>query len=132
MSEHQKLGGTRQSSPLEDEMTYPLTNDEYLTLKENLSFDKFTNWESFLISTFITTIISWFVIFFTGTMYKTEIINNVKCQIIDKAQMATLIIYGAISIGCLVGFVTSIITKKKSKPSVERLANKITKHLSQS
>jgi hypothetical protein len=129
MMEHQKLGGTRQSSPLEDEMTYPLTNDEYLTLKENLALDKYSNWESFLLSTLITTVISGFVIYFTGSIYKLESSTG---QIIDTPQVITLIIYGAISFGCLLAFVISINTKKRSRSSIDRLNTRITKHLSNS
>ncbi len=40
MSKSQPLGGTRHSSPLADEMSYPLTHDEYLTIQENLAISK--------------------------------------------------------------------------------------------
>ncbi|MGX7666525.1 hypothetical protein [Flavobacterium pedocola] len=128
--EHQKLGGTRQSSPLEDEMTYPLTADEFLLLRESLTLDKFTNSESFLLSTLITTLISGFVIYFTGSLYKEVITNNIKQDVINISQVITLIIYSAISVGCLIGYIFSYLMKKKSKSSLSRLDEKIKKHLS--
>lgn len=131
MAEHQNLGGTRQSSPLEDEMTYPLTNDEYLTLRENLVFDKFTNWESFLLSTLITTLISGFVIYFSGSCYKTVIVKGESIQIVNLSQVITLIIYGALAFGCLLSLIISLKNKKKAKPSIDRLDTKIMKHLTQ-
>ncbi len=129
MTEHQKLGGTRQSSPLEDEMTYPLTQDEYMTLRENLVLDKFSNWESFLLSTLITTLISGFVIYFTGSVC---IVDKTGKEIINISQIVTLIIYGAISFGSLIGLITSKIDKKKSETPLERLDARITQHLSKS
>ncbi len=128
MAEHQKLGGTRQSSPLEDEMTYPLTHDEYLTLQENLLLNKFTNWESFLLTTLITTIISGFVIYFTGSVSSKGVDGK---EIINISQIVTLIIYGAISFGSFIGLITSLLNKKKSKTHLERLDLRITQHLSQ-
>jgi hypothetical protein len=129
MSEHQKLGGTRQSSPLEDEMSYPLTYDEFMIVKDNLTNSKFGNLESFLLSTLITSIISIVVILFSGSIYTTETINDKVITKINLFQIITLIIYGAIIFGSLTFLLHSWITRKKNLSTIERLEAKIKKHL---
>jgi hypothetical protein len=129
MVENQTLGGTRQSSPLANERTYPLTQDEYLTLRDNLEFSKFNNWEAFLLSTLITTIISVVVICYTANCYDTTIIKGVKTQKINWSTITVLIIYSAICFASLLCLIISLSTKKKSKSSLERLDLKITTHL---
>ena len=125
----QQLGGARQSQPLDDEMSYPLTNDEFLTIKENLVIDKFTNAESFLLSTFFATLISGIVICFTGKLSNTINENGVQKTQINSELIVTLIVYGAITLGTLLCFIFSIATKKKNKSSIQRLEAKITNHL---
>lgn len=127
--EKQHLGGTRQSSPLDDEMTYPLTKDEYLTIKDNLSADKLSNLEALLISIFITTLISGIVIYFTGDFIKQEELNGKIKEIINISHIIILIIYGAVSLGTLTGFIISKNIKKSTKSTIERLEAKIKKHL---
>jgi hypothetical protein len=129
MGENQTLGGARQSLPLDDEMSYPLTHDEYLTLRENLTFSKFNNWESFLISTLITTLVT-VVVFVCSSSFTFTIVENGKN--IEKLEMPTiiiLIIYSAISLSSLLCLLVSLYSKKKTKTSFERLDAKITKHL---
>jgi uncharacterized membrane protein len=129
MAEHQQLGGARQSSPLDNEMSYPLTHDEFLSIKENLIIDKFTNAESFLLSTCLTTVISSIVICYTGSFYKTVKTNNISNTEVNFEQIIIIIIYGAISLGTLLCFIYSLITKKRNKTSMQRLEAKITNHL---
>lgn len=125
----QQLGGARQSQPLDDEMSYPLTNDEFLTIKENLIIDKFTNAESFLLSTFFTTLISGIVICFTGNLSKDVTENGIQKTEINSELVVTIIIYGAIALGSLLCFIFSMTTKRKNKSSIQRLEAKITNHL---
>lgn len=129
MGENQTLGGTRQSAPLADEMTYPLTHDEYLTLRENLEFSKFNNWEAFLLSTFITTVASVVVIIYTANVYIITEVNNVKSEKVDWSTFIVLIIYSAVCISTLLCLIISLYSKKKSKSSLERLDVKINNHL---
>uniref|UniRef100_UPI00404A3F7F hypothetical protein n=1 Tax=Flavobacterium sp. TaxID=239 RepID=UPI00404A3F7F len=125
--QQQQLGGGRQSSPLEDEMSYPLTQDEFLTIKENLIHDKFTNAESFLLSTFFTALISGIVIWYSGSFYKKNASGG-EVEI-NVELIVTLIIYGAITFGTLLCFIISLFTKKKNKSSIQRLEAKINNHL---
>ncbi len=129
MSEEQPLGGTRRLSPVEDEDCYPLTHSEYLTIKDNLVNDQLTNWESFLLSTFITSLISAIVFYCTGSFSETVIDNNVEKSQINYSQIIILIVYVGISIGTLIGFVIFRITKKKNNPTIDRLNKKISHHL---
>ncbi len=129
MNEQQQLGGLRKGAPLADEECYPLTLDEYLTIKDNLTLDKLTSWESILFSTFITTLISGFVFLVTGTFYKSVIIDNVNKEIINLTHVIIIIVYGAVSLGSLFGLIIFQITKKRTKKSIERLDEKIIKHL---
>ncbi|MBE7661259.1 hypothetical protein J2Q11_12540 [Tenacibaculum finnmarkense genomovar finnmarkense] len=128
-NEKQHLGGTRQSSPLDDEMTYPLTKDEYLTIKDNLSIDKISTLESILISTFIAAFISGIIIFFTGDFIKVEDLKEETKDYINIPYIITLIIYGAVSFGSLIGFFVSKLNNKKAASTIERLDIKIKKHL---
>ena len=125
----QQLGGTRQSSPLDDEMSYPLTKDEYLTIKENLLVDKFTNWESFLITTAITSLISGIVLCVTGDFQVKKIIDNKEVIKINMLFLSILIIYGALTFGSIVGFIVTKISKKKAEKPMHRLDTKIMSHL---
>jgi NADH:ubiquinone oxidoreductase subunit K len=129
MGENQTLGGTRQSAPLANEMTYPLTNDEYLTLRDNLEFSKFNNWEAFLLTTLITTIISVVVIFYTADIYVVVVEKGVKLQKVNWSTVLVLAVYSAISLATLLCLIISLYTKKKSKSSLERLDIKIVNHL---
>ena len=129
MNEKQQLGGTRQSSPLEDEMSYPLTNDEYFLIKENLSTDKITNWESFLLSLGITSLISFIIFCITGS-FENKIVVEGKEILEANIQLITIvIIYAAVAFGSILGFLISILNKKKSKKYIERLDQKISNHL---
>ncbi|WP_445717473.1 hypothetical protein [Flavobacterium sp.] len=129
MADPHQLGGARQSAPLEDEMTYPLTTDEFLTLKENLVIDKFTNSESFLLSTFFTTLISGIVICFTSNIYKTTNVNNIQKIELNIEIVITIIVYGAITLGSLLCFIFLYYNKNNNKNSIQRLEAKITNHL---
>lgn len=129
MSQTRHLGGTRQSSPLADENSYPLTKDEYLTIRDNLLLDKLTNLESLLISTFISGLISTIVIYFTGSLTKIEINGNAQIEKINISQIIILIIYGAVTGGAIISYLVSWKMKKKSKSTIERLDNKIKNHL---
>lgn len=129
MTDKQQLGGSRKGEPLADEDCYPLTLDEYLTIKENLTLEKFTSFESVLFSTFIATLISGIVFLFTGTFYKLEMIENVNKEIINLSHIVIIIVYGAVSLGSLIGLIIFKITKKRTKKSIERLDEKIIKHL---
>lgn len=129
MAEEQQLGGARKGVPLEDENCYPLTMDEHLTIKENLRFDKFTSLESVLLSTFITTLLSGIVFFFTFTFEKLVIIENVPTKIIDWSHVIIISIYSGVSLGSLLGVIFLLSTKKKTKKYIDRLDVKITKHL---
>jgi hypothetical protein len=127
-----QLGGTRKSSPIDDEISYPLTNDEYLTLKENLSFDKFSNLESFLLSTFFSTLISTILFGFSCNFTKVIVLNGIESKEIDIPQVFLITMYAAISIGTLIGFFISKNNKKTSKKPFERLDEKINNHLNKS
>lgn len=129
MENNQELGGTRQSSPLDNEMSYPLTKDEYLLIEENLSADKLSNLESFLLSTFCTAAISLFFFWLTGSVSKTVTVGKIDTIEINTTQVVLLIIYGAISLGTLLGFIVSKVMKKRSKPAMGRLSEKILQHL---
>ena len=111
--ENKQLGGTRKSSPLEDEMTYPLTKDEYLTLKDNLITDKFSNWEAFLFTTGVTLLISGVVIWFTGSIQEHSIKKEVDYVTVNFPQVIILIIYGALSVGSLIGFLIAKFNKER-------------------
>ncbi|MDB5226030.1 MAG: hypothetical protein JWN78_223 [Bacteroidota bacterium] len=130
MENPQTLGGTRQSSPLDDEMTYPLTNDEFLTLKENLISDKLTNWESFLLSTFIACFISGIIIWVNGSFQNITIKDGKRIVTENYRQIIIVIVYGAISIGTLLALIFSRINKPGSSSYITRLSKKIEKHLS--
>lgn len=127
-SQHQ-LGGARQASPLDDEMSYPLTNDEFLIIKENLSFDKFSNWESFLLATGISMTISWAVTYFSGTFLVAKIEEGLTVTKANMPYIITLIIYGMVGLGAFLGLATSIKNKIKLKKPMQRLEEKITNHL---
>jgi len=129
MSNSQKLGGTRQTSPLADEMSYPLTNDEFLLLKENLNTDKITNLESLFLSLAISSIISLCIFYTNCTMYKVETVNQIDRQVINNNTILILIIYGAVGLGSLIGFCISYFSKKKTKNVIDRLNSKIDGHL---
>ncbi len=129
MSIPQLLGGARHSAPLDDEMSYPLTSDEYLLIKENLVFDKFTNWESFLITTGITSLISFIIIWATGSFEKVVTVDGKEVININMVQVVITVIYGALTLGSLLGFFIFKLTKKKSENTIQRLEIKITRHL---
>ena len=129
MVEEQKLGGTRKSSPLEDEQTYPLNSDEFLTIKDNQINNKFTSWQAFLVSTLVTTVVSGIVICETGAFYTESTVNGVIRQELNIGQVVILVIYGAVSFGALIGLIMTYTTKKKSRPSIDRLNSKIEGHL---
>ncbi|KIQ19974.1 hypothetical protein RT99_14775 [Flavobacterium sp. MEB061] len=132
MEGNQTLGGTRHSNPLANEMSYPLTHDEYLTLRDNLEFSKFNNWEAFLLSTLITTVISLIVICSTVNFYINVKEKGVSMQKIDMGNLIVIIVYSAITLASLVCLIVSLCSKKKSKSSLERLDVKITNHLENS
>ena len=127
--EKQQLGGTRKSSPLEDEMSYPLTSDEFLLLKENLKSDKINNLEALLLSVAVSSFISLVIFYNTCSLSNTEIINNETITEINNSSITILILYISSTIGCLIGFFVSRINKGKSKKIVERLCLKISSHL---
>lgn len=129
MTEQQQLGGSRKGEPLDDENYYPITLFEYLTIKENLLLDKFTNLESVLASTFITTFIACIIFLFTGSFTNTELIDNIEQKSVNLSHVVIIIIYGAVSLGALFGLIASKLSKKKGKNTIERLDDKITKHL---
>ena len=130
MTDPHTLGGARTISPLENEVSYPLTEDEYYTIKEHISTDKLTNWESVLLSTLITSIISGIVTFFSGAFEKHIIKNGIDTVEINWVQIISIIFYGTLSFGSLISFIISRQTKKSSKSSMVRLDQKITTHLS--
>jgi hypothetical protein len=129
MSEIQQLGGTRQCSPIEDEMSYPLTIDEYLLIKENLSIEKFSNWESFLLSTGITTLISVIIIWITGSFEHKVIEGGKEIVKINISQIIIVVIYCALALGSILGLIISLSAKRKSRKVIQRLDVKITNHL---
>lgn len=129
MTERQQLGGLRRGEPLADEECYPLTMDEYLTIKEKLSLEKFTNIESVLFSTCLAALISGIIFWKTGTFYYTEIVDGIPKEIIDKANVIILSIYGGVLLGTLIGLIIYQFIKKKTKTTIERLDKKILKHL---
>ncbi len=129
MTTTQQLGGTRQSYALENEMTYPLTNDEYLVIKDNLSIDKFTNWESFLLTTGISSLISGIIIYISGTFEQHITVEGKDVIKINMLQVSLIVIYGALTIGALLGFFISRSAKKTSEKPIHRLDAKITSHL---
>jgi hypothetical protein len=128
MENSQTLGGTRESRPLDKEMAFPLTTEEFETLKDNLIVDKFTNWESFLLTTFITTLISVLVICFTTSFVKNTIIDNVAKFEINYTQIIIVIIYSGVSFGSFVGFLIARFAKKKSRKAIHRLQDKISNY----
>lgn len=129
----QQLGGTRHSSPLDDEMSYPLTNDEYQIIKENLSIDKFTNWESFLVTTAVTSLISAIAVASTTT-FQSHITDKSGKETIELNVLAVVIIatYMAFALGGFIGFILSRINKTKAEKPMQRLDFKITSHLNKS
>ena len=129
MSSTQQLGGTRQSSPLEDENSYPLTKDEYLILEDNFTTDKFTNWESFLLTTGLTSIVSLTIIWITGSFEKHEIIGGIEKVEINITQVVIVMLYSAISLGSIIGFIIAKRSKKDSEKPIHRLNEKIMNHL---
>ena len=129
MLEKQQLGGTRKSSPLEDEISYPLTNDEYFLIKENLSTDKITNWESLLLSLGISSLISFIIFCITGTFENHLTIHGKEIIELNVQLLTIVIIYAAVAFGSILGFIISILSKHKSKHIIKRLDQKISNHL---
>lgn len=125
MEQKQQLGGTRHGIPLDDEMIYPLTSDEFQLINENLLVDKLTNWESFLLTTGITMLISGIILCLTGSFQ----INGQSGEELNIKQIIIVVIYFAISIGTFLGFIVLMLSKKKSKNAVARLKKKIANHL---
>lgn len=128
MTEQVALGGSRKTDPLADEKCYPLTQDEYLTIKENLALDTLTNIETVLASTFITTLVASIVFYYTGSFHS-EMLENTNETIVNWSHVRILIVYSVVSLGSLFGLIISIINKKKVKRLIQRLDKKITKHL---
>lgn len=128
-NEIKNLGGTRQSKSLENEMTYPLTNDEFHLIKENISLDKFNSIESILLSTAITTLISAIIFFFTNPIIQKTQVDNNEIIATNNFNIIVIIIYFSLGFGSLIGFFISIKNKKKNINSYNRLENKINKTL---
>ena len=101
MEQKQQLGGTRQSTPLEDEMSYPLTGSEFLLIKENLIIDKLTNWESFLLTTGLTSLISGIIFCITGKFENIIIEKGQRISQINISQIIIVIVYFAIAFGSI-------------------------------
>jgi hypothetical protein len=130
MPEQQGLGGSRKGAPLEDEDIYPLTLNEYLTLKENLSLTSLTSFETMLLSTCITTFISVVIFWIINPLSKTiTTINDTDTEVVIISNIVIIMLYGAIAIGTLICFLVLLIRKKKTKKTIERLDLKILKHL---
>ena len=127
MEQKQQLGGTRQSTPLEDEMSYPLTGSEFLLIKENLIIDKLTNWESFLLTTGLTSLISGIIFCITGKFENIIIEKGQRISQINISQIIIVIVYFAIAFGSIIAFFA--LFKKKSKNAIERLDKKISTYL---
>lgn len=128
--QHLSLGGARQSMPLDDEISYPLTQEEFHVLEENIIKDNLTNLESFLFSTGITSAIT-AVVLFTTSPFTKEIINETNKQKEDSiiySNLIIFIIYISIGFGTLIGGLISKNARKKSKSGVDRLQKKILKH----
>ena len=127
---HLSLGGARQSMPLDDEISYPLTREEFHILEDNLTKDNLTNLESFLFSTGIASAITAIVLFSTNPFTK-EIVNtttNEKEVCINYSNLIIFIIYTAVGLAALgAGFISKKV-RKESKSGVERLQKKILKH----
>lgn len=132
MNETQQLGGARQSSPLDNEMTYPLTMDEYLLISDNLSNDKFSNLESLLLATGISSLISGIVLWVSSPLQIPILEKGITVLKLNTSLLFILLIYGAISIGCLVGFFLFYFAKKTEKKPMGRLNEKILNHLGKS
>lgn len=129
MNQRQQLGGTRHSSPLEDEMTYPLTSDEYFLIKENLSTDKITNWESFLLSLGIASLISGIIFCITGSFENKITENGIETLKLNLQLVIIVIVYAAVAFGAILGFIISYNNKKKAQSIIQRLDVKISTHL---
>lgn len=123
------LGGTRQSAPLDNETSYPLTKDEYLIIKENLVNDKWTNWESIMLATGISTLISGIICWATGSLHKLVAKGDITVSEVDFSYVVTIAVYSALALGTLVSFSVIRNTKKSSKNILDRLDAKITNHL---
>ena len=119
------LGGARISTKVDDELTYPLTRDEYHIIQDNCNNDNFTNFESILLSLGVTSIISFVIFYFTDNFYNK--IENIP--VINWNKIIILMVYGGVGMGTLLGFAISRRLKKKSKSSYERLENKILKKI---
>lgn len=129
MSEQHQLGGARQSTPLDDEMTYPLTQDEYLIIKDNLNIDKMSNLETLLLSTAVSSIVSWIVFLASGNFMEQETVNNQVQNSINIPQISILIIYATLGFGTLLAFFALGSKKNNSKSIIDRLDTKISTHL---
>ena len=125
----QPLGGTRQSSPVEDEMTYPLTGEEFLLIKDNLLFEKFTNWESFLLTTGFTFLITTIVSVVSRSFYDQKVVDKIVTTQLNISQISVVAVYSVISIASFLSFFAFRSSKKTSKKSISRLENRISSHL---
>ncbi|WGD35061.1 hypothetical protein [Olleya sp. YS] len=127
----QQLGGTRHSSPLGDEVSYPLTNDEYFLIKENLNTDKISNFEAMLLSLGISSLISFIIFCMTGSFENKSVIEGKEVIEPNYQLIIIVIIYGAVTFGSVLGFIFLLLNKKKSKNIIARLDSKITNHLNE-
>jgi hypothetical protein len=130
MNNTQQLGGTRQSSPLENEMSYPLTNDEFLLIKDNLSTDKLSNWEALLLTTGITSLISGVVIWFNSSFEQHLFEGSKEITRLNFQSIIILIIYTVLALSSFIGYAISKNTKREIFKPIQRLNDKISKHLS--
>ena len=123
------LGGARQSKPVDDELTCPLTKEEVLQIEENLNSDRLTNIESILISIGAAMIIS-AIIYYLSTPFviKIDVGNGKVIDSVCKMPCIVLGIYSVIGLSTTIGFLFLWKSKKLSKGSVNRLMAKILKH----
>jgi hypothetical protein len=126
VEEHLNVGGTRQALRLDNEKSYPLTQEEFLQLQENLVTDKLTNTESFLFGIAISFIVSAIASLFTTPLTCIHIRSDgVEVESVNAEALVMLIVYCVLGLGTLIaGFIRKM-NGSKVRNNVSRLTAKI-------
>jgi hypothetical protein len=116
-------GGTRKPIKLDDEIAYPLISDEYAVIKEKIQDVKLDNWQTFLLSTAVTSLIAIIISCFTYDFYKT--VKTEKIPIISSFIVVG--IYSIITLSFGIGLLFSYKYKNALDSSFNRIDTKILK-----
>lgn len=118
-------GGTRKPIKLDDEIAYPLIYDEYTVIKEKIQDVNLDNWQTFLLSTAVTSLVATIISFFTYNFYM--ILNGEKNPVITSFIVVG--IYIILTLSSIIGLLLSFKYKKALDSSFKRIDNKILKTL---